>query len=137
MRTRKCPLDARRAGGLARVRNGMQSLRAREGEDLGEKFGWEVGFIAAESNADNTLAGKRRCQPRRAHRGLRAEVARNVDDKGELDAAFARRTQFGDHQSNRGGKIELAMEEPPDRRRDEEFAVDNVLCQRIRDKLTR
>ncbi|MGA7747903.1 MAG: hypothetical protein WCA52_12930, partial [Candidatus Aquilonibacter sp.] len=91
------------------MRNGMQSLRTRVGKHVGEKFGWEVGFIAAESDADNTLAGKGSCQPRRAHRGFRAEVARNVDDKGELDAAFARRTQFGDHQSNRGGKIELAM----------------------------
>ena len=90
-----------------------------------------------EPDADHVEIRRASPRVRRLHRALVAEVAREVDDQLETRACGAAARSSRDDGGERGAHVELGMEKRPDRRRDEQLAVDDVLRERVFDELAR
>ncbi len=116
----------------------MQPAVARDGVGALVQLGRKARFVAAEPDADHAQVA----QPDRLARDrlgtLGPEVAGQVGDQGDLDpqrpaGLVERRADRLDGRPD----VELAVEERPDRRRDEDLGVDDALRRRVGDVVAR
>ena len=122
--------DAPGTGGFTRVRDAVQTARAREIVGFPVERRRIVRLIAAEADPDDAepSLGERGREARRLEGALDAEVTRQVADQRHFQivaAAFfiERLAQGGDG----FGDVEIAVKKRPDRRRDEDLGVAHAL----------
>jgi len=101
---------------------------ARKSERVGKKLRRKASFITAETYPDHPQIHASHGELRGLQCTLRTEVPRQVNDQFDICRRSGKCVANG---SNAGAQVEVAVKEPPHRRRYEHLGIDDVLGGRV------